>query len=77
MSEETSQVMKKKQIKKLLKADWGKGYEFKVLEILNREDWGVLIVFYRVTCDRDESTEHRCKNLIGNSKWDYVTKIQF
>lgn len=69
--------MKRKEIKAALNREWGEGYKWKIIEIIKRDYCNLTMVIYRVKCIRDGSVEYRCKNMSGNHRWDYATKIDF
>jgi len=78
MSKRKEPVLTDEEIEAWVRKNWGKGYEVTILEIIRRKRYGVNIILYKVTCERDGATEWRCK---GWSKvmggWDYVTKRKF
>lgn len=63
-------------IDRVLRKQWGKGYTFKIIEVIRRKSFGI-IVLYRVKCHRDGCIEWRCKGWGGNVGWEYVTRRKF
>ena len=66
-----------KEIKKALDTTWGPGYNWKIRKIIRDKKAQAIIVFYRVTSEKDGATEYRVKGLSSNAGWDYVTRIKF
>lgn len=63
------------EIEKILLKQWGEGYVVTVLEIIRRNRFKAIVVFYKVKCLRDGQVEFRCKGW-GNAAagWDCVTR---
>lgn len=60
------------QIERALIKQWGKGFKVRVIEVIRRKSFGV-IVLYRVKCLRDGCIEWRCKTSGG----EHVTRRKF
>ena len=65
------------EIEALILKDYGKGYKVKIREI-DRSKKGLILVFYKVTAERDGCTEWRVKGWSSAmSGWDYPYRRKF
>lgn len=60
-----------------LERTWGKGYDIKIREIQRKKSFHAIIVFYKITADRDGATEYRVKILSPQGGWEARTRVKF
>lgn len=65
-----------KDIRKSLAKKW-EGMKFKIRRIIRDEKARCILVFYKVTCEKQGTTEYRVWGVGKSSGWDYATRIKF